>query len=861
MDGNPPGRTCRMRCGECVACLSEDCKTCSDCVRKKKYGGDGSSKLACIKRRCLNLRYRADNYGYSNKSRRGNSNGAGTDGGNGSYGQNGVVPAESSVPRQQPPVVSNGYGTVTFHPPASLIQIPSDSDDPFRAENMDGEPNQRRSSATAAFATSRRKRPRYEALRNECPTSIHFVGLPAQKKICGACGKCGMNEEELDDTIILCDGPGCDQEFHLQCCIPPLSEVPSGSFYCFDCSQHGSTAFLKAYLDEMEEARESYHYKSVIFVATSSNRTQSKNGAVGDIKSIGSRKAATETSYGTKTNARNIDHYPAIRETAATKNYRTNRTRRLAFVDHLLWKDVQDAHHAKVVSRDGSDSGDHPGCDGVTRHPHNHNHNQSIDGARIPHSELDVFHQQVRRSRHAITMVSTLVGKCLRLYCPRGNDYHHGRILSVLPSPDNLDIECLVRFPAGRDHRKSTLTRWLRLEEHSLAVATQLAWGLFSGEGTATSRRNPISTIINDDEIARGGGGPKNSVSSMTSNNTSTRPQWLRAQIWRRTSRELVNVMGLLQEELGQIRYRSVRYDDDDDKNGNGYQWDVETVTTSIGLARTTEAQDVCTIKSMQDPLLENHTPNLQDQEWVLAEILGRGSYQLLNLSTQTRGIGTSETGSCSSKVPNTPTKNPPRVPRTMNNTSNISTTTRETEIALALEEAELSEQARVLEWNVAFRLKNPWHKLVLTLQDEFALQPLTIFQSIDDSRPHADSTTTGEEYVSSNRIQPTPLVRPFLDRIYITNQLDESWGGTTTTRSKDLACSLNCGLVGCSITAFIQNQNLYERRKATESTVSGCDLPEVLLLAADAPTVSNFVPSNAAIDRHNDNANPSDIA
>lgn len=812
-------------CGQCEACLREDCGVCTDCVvRKKKDGGDGSSQQPCIKRRCLNLQYRADDDGDSDTMRRSN--------GTGGVSPNGIAPVESSA-LWQPFVLSNGESMVPFCRPVSLIRIPGDASDPFRAENMDGEPNHRPSSATASVSTSGRKRPRYDPRKNEFPTSTHFAGLPVQKKIYGACGKCGLNEEELDDTIILCDGPGCDQEFHLQCCIPPLSEVPSGSFYCFDCSQNGSTALLQAYLDEMEEARESYQYKSVILTATCSNRTQSRSkGTIGDVKSVGTRKASTETSPSDEVqmSARSIDYCQALRETPPTKDSRTNRTRRVVFVDHLLWKDVQDSQPIRVVPRTVSDFGDHRDCDGVTSDPQNHCSSQSIDAARIPRSELDVFHQEIRRGRPSSPMDSKLVGKCLRLYCPRGNDYHHGRILSVLPSPDTLDTECLVRFPAGRDHRKSSLTRWLRLEEHSLAVATQLAWGLFSPEETYCEE-NPSS--INDGKAREGG---PNSVSAITSSSTSARPHWLRAQIWMRTSRELVNVMPLLREELGQIRYRSVRYDDDGTS-----KWDAETLPSTV-LSGAGDTQDVCTIKSMQDSVAEN-TPNLQDQEWGLAEVLGRGSYQLLNLSTETTGIETSEIGLLS-RGTHPPTKIPSKVPRALN-TANISST-REAEIASALEEAELSEQARVEEWNFGFRLRNPWHKSALTLQDEFALRPLNI--------QGADYRDVGEQ--PSNRIQPTPLVRPILDRIYLTNQLDLSW---EMTRTKDVACSLSCGFVH-SLTAFIQNHNLAERRRVS---FAGSSSEPPASPQVDTPT-KEFVfegglPSTTRNGR--DGANPLDTA
>ncbi len=84
-----------------------------------------------------------------------------------------------------------------------------------------------------------------------------------------------------------------------------------------------------------------------------------------------------------------------------------------------------------------------------------------------------------------------LVGKIVRLYCPIDNQYHLGRIIdwrsarivdasvcnkssryNALFEGDN-DIarsEFLVRFPAGINGRKETITQWVILEEHSIAV-------------------------------------------------------------------------------------------------------------------------------------------------------------------------------------------------------------------------------------------------------------------------------------------------------------------------------------------------------------------------------------------------------
>ena len=47
-------RVRRIRCKVCAACTSDDCRECVFCRDMRKYGGPGTMKQTCIKRRCLN---------------------------------------------------------------------------------------------------------------------------------------------------------------------------------------------------------------------------------------------------------------------------------------------------------------------------------------------------------------------------------------------------------------------------------------------------------------------------------------------------------------------------------------------------------------------------------------------------------------------------------------------------------------------------------------------------------------------------------------------------------------------------------------------------------------------------------------
>ena len=59
IDGQPlfartrPGKR-RGRCGECSGCIATDCGRCSACKDKPKFGGPGTAKQACVRRRCIN---------------------------------------------------------------------------------------------------------------------------------------------------------------------------------------------------------------------------------------------------------------------------------------------------------------------------------------------------------------------------------------------------------------------------------------------------------------------------------------------------------------------------------------------------------------------------------------------------------------------------------------------------------------------------------------------------------------------------------------------------------------------------------------------------------------------------------------
>jgi hypothetical protein len=45
------------------------------------------------------------------------------------------------------------------------------------------------------------------------------------------CVTCGQSDRE--ESMLLCDG--CDAGYHMACLTPPLTNVPSGEWFCIDC--------------------------------------------------------------------------------------------------------------------------------------------------------------------------------------------------------------------------------------------------------------------------------------------------------------------------------------------------------------------------------------------------------------------------------------------------------------------------------------------------------------------------------------------------------------------------------------------------------------------------------------------------
>ena len=756
---------------------------------------------------------------------------------------------------------------------------------------------------------------------------IHFCGLPIPSKLVGVCAECGIGEDEGEggadsgisggdnnpeggnsngiangngNVVVLCDGPGCNREFHLKCCKPPLQQVPEDEeYYCFDCHPNGgyATTLLEEYLDETEEHREVHNEENqqqdlllLLEAASSSSAGHPTANGVDTASTTGKAPSS-----GPKTPTRRTRRIPQSSkkdhekdETAPTTNTNGNgnasnnissdntngKTRwksgvvssKLAFVDKLIFEDMKE-NQPELLSQlmNGICS------DAIEKGP--------------PRSELEVFHRSNSSSSNNINNELLLVGCAIRLYCPKTNHYHTGRVLRIREPPHNrdpndvigedydrnFDTECLVRFQAGRDHRKKSLTRWIRLEEHSLAVACpHLVWGKFYGNELDDSTAAETTASSSS---SKKGNGKKKRKSSSSPNSSSSQDRWVPTKLWMRSSRELVISMQLLDESLGQISYRDFR---------NFASSLALTLTSATTTPTTSLATTPLGGKRMQRSSLHRNGIQLFEteklaatnsanngaskaksylqQEWILAECIGRGIYKLVHVPTETREYSGGDSSDAALAAALKTAKNPGKNGGSSNKRSSSSSTRRSTqtgtrprenEIMMALVQAEREERNRVELWN-KLPLQNAWHEKALTCLDEFALGPLSydtayhqtdVYGSCSDAceaRMEVDNddeaeNEKNESYTNTISIQPTPLVRTGLDRIYIlerfvkhfNDQLEVSGDGNSygdhsfrlgsnnglLQGTKDLVMSLSSELVtNHSITACIQQQNRTSR-------------------------------------------------
>lgn len=387
----------RHRCMLCPGCKAEDCGTCAPCRGKRKFGGDGSDHNSCLARLCHVLYPTVTATGRT-RARRPQKRVAE------------MSIASSSQERDQPrPRAKQKDDRDTDGRRMDRVQ---ENGVPVGSCDMEN---------TYFSLTSyllQDDAPRVEPNPNIANAeSITLYGQTIPDKpspnVCAGCY--GTRDSELsDDPVILCDGANCGREYHLACCVPPLSSVPDvEEWLCQDCCADGSTKSLVQYLESADQAKANY------FSSSSSS----------------SGRKAEPRSY--------VEHL--LRLDNVRNSLVESELEKSAMIHTLA---LCDANHSLARTRGGNERrAALPPTDFIgkpirlllTNHEDSNYHTGRI---------VDYREESVRRS-HASSSSTT----------------------TITPS-----FEFLVRFPAGVDDRKTSYYYWIVLEEHVVSVGTTMVW-------------------------------------------------------------------------------------------------------------------------------------------------------------------------------------------------------------------------------------------------------------------------------------------------------------------------------------------------------------------------------------------------
>ena len=755
----------RRRCGKCEACLRPECGVCVACRDKKKFGGPGVSRQACLERRCnLVEQHKQERQRQRSQRRRKNSSG-GSVGGLDPEGENdddaSLTSRHSAKKHKKTPRPSTGTAA-NANKKRKAHDTKPDLLDPTQQSTSSG-------SVAAATAVETAMEvphvdPIVQQLRQNHPVptllaekqvqlattttttgsdnttkhrgrnrTSHLLGdfkygLAVQDPAAEVCAGCRRSQaplpkEDTDDTlaaepvILLCDGPNCGAEYHLECCVPPISEVPEGNYYCVDCNPYGSSAILEQYLEDHDERR------------------------------------ATELAQ--------------LEGTADAA---------CGFLMSLWKEDLEDNQDNWTDEKEGGSS---PAA-------------QAAEMQRVPQSELArlldvqqhlVGSPQAGKPSTLQELGDLFLGKPLRLYCPLDDNYHSGRIVDYRALPTNLHnskkfskqlssnsasssnywpnddffatkVEFLVRFVPGSDeYRKTLLYRWIRLEEHSLAVGTHLVWGKFS-----TPAVSPTNATANNGATVTAQFGSTSAANGTAPEGVAT--AWQPALLFLRTSRELMPVLHLLQEDEGEISYHPASLM----QNGFG-KVKKGTGSSNSGFASTIPKKD----------------PNMV---WALAKRLA-SSITESNAAVETNGNGES----ASMDDSGTDQSQAYKLLRIANEAralfSRKPTTSQLDQLKYSLAMAEHNEQKAVADWK-QLPLHNRWAPYALQSRDAFALGPADF---------HGGRAADKNKHLSRDEQELCPLIRPpGLDRSYLMDRLVQR--GDVKKGSKDTAAGLQCWLI-----------------------------------------------------------------
>jgi hypothetical protein len=308
---------------------------------------------------------------------------------------------------------------------------------------------------------------------------------------CAACH--GVRNHELkDDTVLLCDGLTCGREFHMQCVVPTVTEIPEDDWYCIDCSPTGSTALLRQYLEQNDE-------RKADFTGWEQYRESLWN--------IDFQEDATVSPKTTSTSATSSTSSVVVHRRPKSELDRAFQSHELA----MRPAEKGDGGSGRLSSRSRTPA---KKARASSNNNNNNNNSSSSPGRQVLTNPSAVSVPERLTAANSLQDIYTtgeqhrhpahFLGRPVRLYNPAGNTYHTGRIVdwrqssswsttctTNAPNTDrpsagaeagqkdkitshvqarNVHVpimkEYLVRFTAGMDDRKTSYEHWLTLEEH-----------------------------------------------------------------------------------------------------------------------------------------------------------------------------------------------------------------------------------------------------------------------------------------------------------------------------------------------------------------------------------------------------------
>jgi hypothetical protein len=269
-----------------------------------------------------------------------------------------------------------------------------------------------------------------------------LYGLPLPpvpiKNVCAGCS--GLRDNELnsndsddddDHPVLLCDGVHCDREYHLACCVPPLSSIPDDDepWFCYDCCTEGATQLLKQYLERNDKEKADYYNDNL---NTNHDCTFVEYLIHQELIKVIKRKEK-HTIPESELESGAMIHLLAQCDANKLSRTRggTERHRESLFPNEYVGKPIR---------------------------LYDHQHHMYHTGRIVAYRSADTPYWDTHLSSDATSS-------------------HGDAIMSLtVTSKSSTNIEYLIRFPAGIENRKATYHHWIVLEEHALSIGTTMVW-------------------------------------------------------------------------------------------------------------------------------------------------------------------------------------------------------------------------------------------------------------------------------------------------------------------------------------------------------------------------------------------------